>query len=136
MAILQLNSGWETGLYFSVIRFFNSVLVTQPIFLVLLFLAIRLPLQLWGVPVTMPELKFMVLGERMQEGAALYRDIFDSTGPVAALVFWIIDLLDGRSLFVYRVLAAFLLLLQALNLNFIFKQFQVFAQKTYLPALF
>ncbi len=78
----------------------------------------------------------MVLGERLQEGAALYRDVFDTTGPLAALVFWIIDLLDGRSLLIYRVLAAFLLLLQALNLNFIFNQFQVFAQKTYLPALF
>lgn len=118
------------------IRFFNSVLVTRPIFLVLLFLAIRLPLQFWGVPVTMPELKYMVLGERLQEGAALYRDVFDTTGPLAALVFWVIDLLDGRSLFIYRVLAAFLLLFQALNLNFIFNQFQVFAQKTYLPALF
>lgn len=135
MAILQLNSGWEIRPYFSVIRFFNSVLVTRPIFLVLLFLAIRLPLQFWGVPVTMPELKYMVLGERLQEGAALYRDVFDNTGPFAALVFWVIDLLDGRSLFVYRVLAAFLLLSQALNLNFIFNQFQVFAQKTYLPAL-
>lgn len=78
----------------------------------------------------------MVLGERLQEGAAMYRDVFDTTGPLAAMVFWIIDLIDGRSLFVYRLLAAFLLLFQALNLNFIFNRHQVHPQKTYLPALF
>ncbi|MFC5270772.1 hypothetical protein [Adhaeribacter terreus] len=118
------------------IRFFNSAFVTRPVFLLLLFVAINLPLVLLGVPVTLPELKFMVLGERLQEGAAMYRDVFDTTGPLAAMIFWVIDLLDGRSLFMYRLVAAFLLLFQALNLNFIFNRQQVFAQKTYLPALF
>ncbi|MBK0404240.1 hypothetical protein I5M27_14685 [Adhaeribacter sp. BT258] len=117
------------------IRFFNSAFVTRPIFLLLLFVAINLPLVLMGVPVTLPELKFMVLGERLQEGAAMYRDVFDTTGPLAALVFWVIDLLDGRSLLMYRLVAAFLLLFQALNMNFIFNRQHVFAQKTYLPAL-
>ena len=68
------------------IRFFNSAFVTRPIFLLLLFVAINLPLVLIGVPVTLPELKFMVLGERLQEGAAMYRDVFDTTGPLAAMV--------------------------------------------------
>jgi hypothetical protein len=119
-----------------VIRFFNSAFVTRPIFLLLLFVAINLPLVLLGVPVTLPELKLMVLGERLQEGAAMYRDVFDTTGPLSAMVVWVIDLLDGRSLFLYRLVAAFLLLFQAFNLNFIFNRQQVFAQKTYLPALF
>lgn len=78
----------------------------------------------------------MVLGERLQAGAAMYRDVFDTTGPLSALVFWLIDLLDGRSLFLYRLVAAFLLLFQSLNMNFIFNRQQVFPQKTYLPALF
>jgi len=66
----------------------------------------------------------------------MYRDVFDATGPLSAFIFWIIDFLDGRSVFVYRFLAAALLLFQALNLNFIFNRHQVFPQKNYLPALF
>jgi hypothetical protein len=104
--------------------------------LLLIFVAINLPLVLLGAPVTLPELKFMVLGERLQEGAAMYRDVFDTTGPLSAFIFWVIDLLNGRSLFVYRLLAAFLLLFQALNLNAVFNRYQVHPQKTYLPALF
>ncbi|MDQ3290781.1 MAG: hypothetical protein M3Q05_05760, partial [Bacteroidota bacterium] len=99
------------------IRYFRSLLLSRLLSLVLLFLAIRIPLLVWGVPLTLPELKSMVLGERMANGYLLYRDIFDNEAPLAAGVFWLIDLLAGRSLVVYRILPMILLFLQAIRLN-------------------
>ncbi|TXK51320.1 hypothetical protein FVR03_03670 [Pontibacter qinzhouensis] len=105
------------------------------ILLVLLYLAIRVPLILLGVPATVPELKFMLIGERMADGFAMYREIYDSTAPLAALVYWLIDLVAGRSYLTYRLVAAALLLAQALLLNSTFIRNKVYAESNYLPAL-
>ncbi|RDC65739.1 hypothetical protein [Adhaeribacter pallidiroseus] len=117
------------------IRYFRSLLLSRLLSLVLLFLAIRIPLVFWGVPLTLPELKEMVLGERMANGYLLYRDIFDSEAPLAAGIYWLIDLLAGRSLLVYRLLPIFLILIQALRLNSVFNRHNVHPDRTYLPAL-
>jgi hypothetical protein len=87
------------------------------------------------VPLTLPELKEMVLGERMADGYLLYRDIFDSEAPLAAGIYWLIDLLAGRSVLVYRLLPIFLILIQAIRLNSIFNRHNVHTDRTYLPAL-
>jgi hypothetical protein len=103
--------------------------------LVLLFLAIRIPLILLGIPVTLPELKYMVLGERLSEGFVLYRDVYDTTAPLSAVLFWLLDAVFGRNILVYRVLAALLLFLQGMRLNATFNAHGVLPEKTYLPAL-
>ncbi|QMU30956.1 hypothetical protein [Adhaeribacter radiodurans] len=117
------------------IGYFRSLLLSRLFSLVLLFLAIRMPLVFWGMPLTLPELKSMVLGERMADGYLLYRDIFDSEAPLAAGIFWLIDLLAGRSLLVYRVLPIILLFLQAIRLNSIFNRHNVHSERTFIPAL-
>lgn len=117
------------------IRYFQSLLLSRLFFLVLLFLAIRLPLVFWGVPLTVPELKSMVLGERMADGYRLYRDIFDSEAPLAAGIFWLTDLLAGRSILVYRLLSIVLLFMQGIRLNSIFNRYNVHSDRTFLPAL-
>ncbi|PSR55238.1 hypothetical protein AHMF7605_17850 [Adhaeribacter arboris] len=117
------------------IRYFRSLLLSRLLALVLLFLAIRVPLVFWGVPLTLPELKSMVLGERMANGYLLYRDIFDNEAPLAAGIFWLIDLLTGRSVLVYRILPMILLFIQALRLNSIFNRHNVLPDRTFLPAL-
>ena len=117
------------------IRYFQSLLLSRLLTLLLLFLAIRVPLLSWGVPLTLSELKSMVLGERMADGFLLYRDIFDTEAPLAAGVFWLIDLLAGRSVLVYRLLPILLLFIQAMRLNSIFNRYNVLADRTFLPAL-
>jgi hypothetical protein len=101
----------------------------------LLFLAIQLPLILWAVSATAPELLHMLVGERLADGYNMYRDIYDNTAPVSALVFWLLDMAAGRSFLAYRLTAMGLLLLQALLFNVTLNRHNVYASKDYLPAL-
>ncbi|MFD2246784.1 hypothetical protein [Pontibacter ruber] len=103
--------------------------------LILLFLAIRLPLIFLGIPDTIQELLHMLVGERLADDFAMYREVYDDTAPLSALIYWMIDLLAGRSYLTYRLTAAFLLLLQALFLNITLNRHSVYAGKSYIPAL-
>ncbi|GAA4439327.1 hypothetical protein GCM10023188_35660 [Pontibacter saemangeumensis] len=117
------------------ISYFRSILPSRLILLVLLFAAIQLPLILWGIPGTAPELLHMLVGERLADGFTMYHDIYDNTAPFSTLVFWLIDMLAGRSFLAYRLAALALLLLQALLLNVTLNRHNVYASKDYLPAL-
>jgi hypothetical protein len=117
------------------ISYFRSILPSRLFALILLFLAIRIPLILLGIPATAPELVYMLVGERMADGFAMYRDIYDTTAPLSAFVYWTIDVVAGRSYLTYRLTATFLLLLQAVLLNTTLNRNQVYAGKGYIPAL-
>ncbi|PKV67271.1 hypothetical protein BD749_2413 [Pontibacter ramchanderi] len=103
--------------------------------LVFLFLAIRLPLVFLGIPATASELLHMLVGERMADGYAMYRDIYDTTAPLSAFVYWTIDVVAGRSYLSYRIVATLLLLFQAIMFNVTLNRHQVYAGKDYIPAL-
>jgi len=77
----------------------------------------------------------MVLGERLSEGFILYRDVYDTTAPLAASFYWILDLAFGRNVLVYRTLSAALLFLQGIRLNATFNQQGLLPDKSYLPTL-
>lgn len=77
----------------------------------------------------------MLVGERMAAGYNMYRDIYDNTAPVSALVFWLLDVVAGRSFLAYRLTAMGLLLLQALLFNVTLNRHKVYATQDYLPAL-
>lgn len=117
------------------ISYFRSILPSRLILLVLLFVAIQLPLILWDIPGTAPELLHMLVGERLANGFTMYHDIYDNTAPFSTLVFWLMDMLAGRSFLAYRLAALALLLLQALLLNVTLNRHNVYASKDYLPAL-
>ncbi|MCC9165425.1 hypothetical protein [Pontibacter harenae] len=117
------------------IRYFRSILPSRLILLVLLYLALRLPLIFFGFPTTAPELLYMLIGERMADGFEMYHDIYDNTAPLSAMFYWLIDLVVGRSVVVYRVVATVLLLIQCLVLNSTFNRHNVYGSQNYLPAL-
>ncbi len=77
----------------------------------------------------------MLVGERLADGFSMYHDIYDNTAPLSALVFWLVDVLAGRSFLAYRLAAMALLLVQALLLNATLNRHNVYATKDYLPAL-
>ncbi|WP_266203570.1 hypothetical protein [Pontibacter kalidii] len=103
--------------------------------MILLFIGIQLPLVLLGIRPTAPELLHMLVGERLADGYNMYRDIYDNTAPLSALVFWLLDVVAGRSFLAYRLTAMGLILLQALLLNSTLNRHNVYATKNYLPAL-
>ncbi|MDX5347913.1 MAG: hypothetical protein LPJ89_03055 [Hymenobacteraceae bacterium] len=117
------------------INYFKGTFIGRLLLLILLYLALRLPLLLIGIPLTLPELKFMLIGERMASGFSMYQEIYDSTAPISAALFWIIDLLFGRSVLAYRLVALLLLLIQGVRFNAILVRNNLQGEKSYIPAL-
>jgi hypothetical protein len=100
----------------------------------ILLLLLRIPILVEGFPVLVPELRWMLIGERIARGYMLYTQTWDSTSPLAALVYWIIDLLFGRSPLAYQVLSIVLVTFQAVYITASFQQQQLFSEKSALPA--
>ncbi|GAB3230732.1 hypothetical protein GCM10027346_16620 [Hymenobacter seoulensis] len=117
------------------LQFFKSSLPTRLFALLLLLLALRLPLLWLGIPLTPAELRALLVGERLQEGALLYQDIYDSMAPLAAAFYGALDLVSARPLWLYRLLALALLIFQALRFNFVLNRADVHPERGYVGAL-
>lgn len=116
------------------ITFFRINAAYKFIFLFLLFLGLRIPVIINGLPLTIPELNWMLIGEKMSLGFSLYDEIWDDISPLSALIYWIIDRFFGKSHFTYQIIASILVFAQAILLNDIFRRRQVFIEITLLPA--
>lgn len=86
-------------------------------------------------PLTINELQWMVVGEKLHEGSVLYRDLWTNTGLFSAVIYWFIDILVGRSQAAYMIIAFFLLFGQSIIFNQILLKNEAFAQPTYVPAI-
>lgn len=100
-----------------------------------LLLGIRLYVLMPGLPLTIPELEWMLVGERTSQGFMLYKQTWDDISPLAATLYWVLDWLFGRSQVAYQVMAALLVTLQAVFFNFSLKKNQLYPEKTNLPLL-
>ncbi|MBO2013066.1 hypothetical protein J4E00_28660 [Siccationidurans soli] len=107
----------------------------QLLALLLLVLALRLPLLWLGLPLTAAELRALLVGERLHGGAMPYRDLYDGTAPLAAAVFAALDAVLARPVWLYRMGALLLLLLQALRLNVVLNRYDVHPERGYTVAL-
>ena len=116
------------------ITFFRINAAYKFIFLFLLFLGLRIPVILNDLPLTIPELNWMLIGEKMNHGFSLYDEIWDDISPLSALIYWVTDRFFGKSHFAYQIIAAILVFAQAILLNDIFRRRQVFLELTLLPA--
>lgn len=87
------------------------------------------------VPMLQPEMTWLLIGERMAEGKAMYIDIVDDTGPLSAAVYWLCHLAFGRSWLALKILALVLAMFQITYLNGIFIYYKSFKENTYIPAL-
>ncbi len=84
---------------------------------------------------TVPELKSLVVGEKVHEGKALYAELVDSTGPLAAWFNGFFDLVFGQSIFARRIFAFIVLFFQAGFIGIIFADKKAFSENTYIPSL-
>jgi hypothetical protein len=87
------------------------------------------------IPMLKPEITWLLIGERMAEGKAMYIDIVDDTGPLSAAVYWLCHLAFGRSWLALKILALVLAMFQITYLNGIFIYYKSFKENTYIPAL-
>ncbi len=105
------------------------------IFVFLLLLIFRLPFILSGIPLIIPELNWMLVGEAMSSGAIMYRDIWDNTGPLSAFTYQVVDFFFGRSQLTYQLLSLFLVFVQAIIFNRLLLINKAFNENSYVPAL-
>ena len=117
------------------IRFFRVNAVYQLISLTILLALMRLPFVFYPLPLLIPELQWLLVGEKMGQGFMLYRDVWDNIGPLAAAIYWAIDILFGRSQFAYQIIAGILTLFQAFYFNYISNQRQLFTERNYVPGM-
>ncbi|MCH7397946.1 hypothetical protein MM236_08095 [Belliella sp. DSM 107340] len=86
-------------------------------------------------PMTQPELIWMLAGERLSSGFHMYQDVVDDTGPLSAGVYWIIHLVFGKNILMYKLIAALIILFQVAYVNTLFIQYRSFEENTYIPAV-
>ncbi len=117
------------------LSFFKVNANYQWVSLIVLLGLIRVPMLLSGVPLLIPELEWMLVGEKMGQGFLLYRDIWDNTSPLSAVIYWLIDAVFGRSQIAYQIIGAFFGILQALYFNYIANERQYFKERNFIPGL-
>ncbi|UJP66369.1 hypothetical protein [Mongoliitalea daihaiensis] len=87
------------------------------------------------VPITQPELIWMLLGERLAQGGHMYVDVIDNTAPLSAGVYWFLHWLFGKNLVVHQVIATVIICFQIIYINNLFFKFRTFDENSYIPAL-
>jgi hypothetical protein len=116
------------------LSFFRVNATYQIVSLVLFFTLLRLPF-LWSeVPLLVPELSWMLVGEQMSRGFMLYRDVWDNVSPFSGMVYWSIDTLVGRSQMAYQGVAFAVSLFQILYFNYVLRARDVFPERSYVPG--
>jgi len=117
------------------IKFFriNDPYRLAGLFIILLLL--RLPFLISSQTLTVPELNWMLIGEKMVDGSKIYINIVDHIGPFSAFVYWLIDLAVGRSPLTYQILGMLLVFIQATLFNFMLINNKAYNENTFVPAL-
>ncbi len=101
-----------------------------------LLVLIRVPLLLHPFPLLIPELNWMIVGERISQGNLLYRDIWDSVSPLSALAYWGIDSVFGRSPIALHGAATLVSVFQIVYFNRLTNIRDVYPDRTFWPGLF
>ncbi len=94
----------------------------------------RLPFILTGNHLTVPELNWMLVGEKLATGNHLYVGVWDSIGPLAALAYHLIEWVSDRNQLVYVLIATLLITHQALVFNSFLLNKKAYGESTYVPA--
>ncbi|WP_080055188.1 hypothetical protein [Spirosoma aerolatum] len=117
------------------LRFFQSYFPYLYVSLLGLLVLIRLPLLMHSFPLLTPELNWMIVGEQINQGDLLYRDIWDSISPLSALVYWAIDTLFGRSTTALHAAALVVSVFQIVYFNYLCNNRDLYPDRTFWPGL-
>lgn len=112
--------------------------INDPYRLVILFillLVVRIPLLWSGVGMTLPEMQWMLIGEKLVlDGGLMYHDIWDTTAPLAVAVYKGMAFMFGNSALAYHLLASFLIFVQASIFNHLLLRNKAYKENSYVPA--
>jgi hypothetical protein len=116
------------------IRYFRINDPYRLVGLLILMLIIYVPLFVNNPGITLPELKSILIGERLNEGKDMYVAVVDNTAPLTAWFHELMDSLFGRSLLARHIVAFVLIFLQGAYLGIMFITRKVFNENTYIPS--
>lgn len=117
------------------LRYFRINDPYRLIALLIILLIIYLPLFLDPPQITEPELHAMLIGEKLNEGSFMYREIADNTGPLSAWFHALMYYLFDESLLARHIIAFIFLVCQSAFVGIIFITNKVFNENTFIPSL-
>ena len=117
------------------LRFFRLNDPYRLIGLLLILILLALPFFIDPVTFTLSELRSFVTGEAVHSGKLMYIQVYDSTAPLAAAVFGLVDWIFGRSLPARHSLSLFIIFFQASFFAIVLIVNKAYNDSTYLPAL-
>jgi len=118
------------------LKFFRINDPYRMIFIFLILVIIRVVWMIVGLPLSLPELKWMIIGERLGDGFTMYKDLYDHTGPLSAIVYKSLDFVFGRTRWSHIVFSTLLITIQAGIFNNILLKNKAYDENSYLPAFF
>ncbi len=122
-------------LLFILLRYFRINDPYRLLGLLVILILVYLPLFIDMPGMTYPELKNLVIGEKVHEGRTLYSELIDSTGPLAAWFNGLLDLIFGSSVLARRISALLVLFFQTAFVGIMFADKKAFSENTYIPSL-
>jgi hypothetical protein len=96
---------------------------------------IQLPIFINGINITLPEIEWHTLGNKLAEGGELYVDIYYPIGPLSAQVYRILSYILPDSYLIYRILGLILIIVQSVLFNYSLIQYKAYNHNTYVPSL-
>lgn len=119
-----------------IVRLLKNDSVLHYLLLIILFAAFRLLLFAQHPEALPEEIAFIELGKRLQEGDLLYRDLWVSTSPLSAMLYWLLSLPGDFPLVGFRLGAAVLGLWVVLRFNALCMQLRLYNQRHVLAGFF
>lgn len=121
------------------LQFFRTYDPFRLLTVLLFLLALRLPLLLnvffSEIPLLSPILDFMLIGERIADGNAIYKEVFAGIAPFSAWFYAGLDMLFGRSVLAYALIGTVILFVQAIIFNTLLLRRDFMIDRGYVPAM-
>ncbi len=118
------------------LRFFRINDPYRLVFIFLILIVVRIVQSSFIEGQFVMELKWLLLGEWLDKGFKMYREAYDYTGPLAAMIYKFLDFVFGRSPFAHHAVSSLVVIFQAALFNAILLKNKAFDENNYLPAFF
>lgn len=116
------------------IKYFKTIDLIRIISLFLILVIIRIPFLINNPPLIIPELKWMLIGERLAGDHMLYKHLWENIAPLSAYFYQFMHMLFGKSQLAYQIVSLIIIFLQALLFNSILIKNRVFKDNSLVPA--
>lgn len=117
----------------------NFFKYTDPLrisFLFIVLLLLRIPFLYFGISLTLPELEWLTVGEKLADGSMLYRDLWVRLEPFSAFTYFVLVSLFGKSILALKICSLLLVYLQAIYFNYLCNRLSLYNDKSTFPGLF